>query len=109
MKRTNKFLLILIFLFAILLIFSLGKKSFETFLSIADYNNLGCNGSSFDGCLKNNGMNWCVKNCRNAKSNSPCNGDTWKGCIKHNKIDWCQNNCKDSTNKLYKLGISDIL
>jgi hypothetical protein len=93
----------------LLLSLSLGKTVHESFYSISDYNNLGCNGDTLDSCVKNNGMSWCAKNCRNANPDSYCNGDNWKGCLKHNKQSWCENNCKDKDRNLYKVGLSNIL
>lgn len=70
---------------------------------------MSCNGDTLDGCVKNNGMRWCAKNCRNVNPDSHCNGDTWKGCVSANGQSWCQNNCKDKNHKLYKIGLSNIL
>lgn len=100
---------IILAILILLLSVSLGKTVYESFYSINDYNNMGCNGDTLDGCIKANGMLWCAKNCRNAKPTSSCNGDTWAGCLKTNSQKWCQDNCRDNEKNLFSVGLPDIL
>ena len=107
------FRLLTIFLLIILLSCSLGKTIYEGFRAINEYNNLGCNGDTFDGCVKNHGMSWCAQNCRNTLPTSLCkvnsNSGNWSECLHINGVDWCQTNCRDANNNPYIPGYKDIL
>lgn len=113
MKNFNK--QILIFLLVILLTVTLGKSVYESYLSINDYNNLGCNGDSFDGCVKANGIDWCKKNCRDVKMDSVCKNPNsnsaptnWRQCLRYQTQSWCEDNCTDLSGVKYTLGIKNM-
>ena len=106
---------IIIYLLVIILTVILGKNIYESYLSINDYSKLGCNGDSFDGCVKANGIEWCKKNCRDVKMNSVCknpnsnSGDTtWGQCLKYQNQSWCQDNCTDISGAKYPMGITNM-
>jgi hypothetical protein len=107
----------IIILAFLILVFSvsLSKPIYESFVQVSEYKNFGCNGDTFEGCVKNKGVTWCAKNCRNAFSTSPCistiTGNaygTWGPSIKQYGQEWAEKNCK-SNNGDYAVGIKDIL
>lgn len=63
----------------------------------------GCNGDTYDNCVRNNGESWCSQNCVNADSTSTCNGDAYVNSYRINGLEWSKKYCKDSKGKLYNL------
>jgi hypothetical protein len=107
---------ILIFLLIIILTVTLGKNIYEAYRSVNEYPKVGCNGNSFDRCVKANGIDWCRKNCRNATAKTRCKNQysgsnmtaTWGDCFKYQSKTWCQNNCTDASGVKYAKGITNM-
>lgn len=63
----------------------------------------GCNGDTYENCVKNNGTEWCNINCVNADPDSTCNGAKYKDINATEGISWAKANCTDKKGKLYEL------